>query len=108
MSDTTPIQTLSLDEAEFDKMCNDFGWLEVLKITATQSGIGNSYFKKKAELKEKYWQAKQQVVDIDEVELRKKASEAWEVENKYHPNGINPTAFEFGYKVGYKAALKNK
>ena len=55
-----------------------------------------------------YNEAKRQVVAIDEVELRKKASEAWEVENKYHPNGINPTAFEFGYKVGYKAALKNK
>ncbi|HUM52928.1 MAG TPA: hypothetical protein PK431_13985 [Chitinophagales bacterium] len=55
-------------DAEFDKMCDDFGFLELMKIAAQTNGIGNNYYKKKQELKEKYWQAKQQVVAIDEVE----------------------------------------
>lgn len=98
MSDTTPIQTL--DEAAIFFLQNP---PIVIKLYPTFKEQYAACFKEGAE-----WQAKQQVVNIDEVDLRKKAGEAWEVENKYHPNGINPTAFEFGYKVGYKAALKNK
>lgn len=102
MSNTTPIQTLSLDEAAQYFADNNTSLTSPCKNTENSS----LYIGFVAGVN--YNEAKRQVVAIDEVELRKKASEAWEVENKYHPNGINPTAFEFGYKVGYKAALKNK
>lgn len=57
-----PIQSVNLDDADFDKMCDEFGFLELIKIACQTNGIGNNYFKKKKELKEKYWQAKQQQI----------------------------------------------
>lgn len=107
---TESIQSVGLDDADFDKMCDEFGFLELIKIACQTNGIGNNYFKKKKELKEKYWQAKQQqiVPELDEKTLERVGWEAWEKESKKSPTEINPHAFFLGYKSAYKAALQKQ
>ena len=100
MSDTTPIQTLSLDEA-----ANFFGQYPPIEI-ALYSTFKEQYaacFKAGAE-----WQAKQQVVAIDEVELDELAGVVWQQDQQTNPVVVNPYAFVLGFKYGYKAALTNK